>query len=94
MASFIETYTKEDKLKHIIVSSMIALYCFCVFTFIMPKYMAVFFSAVVALLVGLLKEFADYRNNKHVASRKDLIADVIGIIITEIPLTIYALCGS
>lgn len=86
MANFIETYTEKDKLKHIIVESAITLYCYCGLHFFMNKYVAILISVLVAVLVGLFKEIADSKNDKHVASKKDFTADLIGVVITVIPL--------
>ena len=86
MANFIQTYTEKDKLKHIIVESMITLYCYCILHLFLAKPISLLLAALTALIIGLLKEFADSKNDKHVASRKDLNADVIGILITTIPL--------
>ena len=62
-----------DKYKHIVVSAIIMV----IFNLFLPTYLA----AIITLAIGIGKEIYDKVTNKGCAEWKDLIADVIGIII-------------
>lgn len=88
MASkFIEIFTAKDKLLHILVCAEIMLCFSCVTLAFTPKWYALPASALATLLIGVCKEIFDKKHSdKHVASVKDIIADVIGILLVFIPL--------
>lgn len=63
----------EDKLKHIVVSAIIAV----VLNLLLPWWVA----ALIVLAIGIGKEVYDKTTNKGCPEWKDLLADIIGIII-------------
>lgn len=64
---------KEDKLKHIVVSAVIMV----LLSLFLPKLIA----AVVTLTIGIGKELYDKYTGKGCAEWKDLLSDIIGIVI-------------
>ena len=73
MKSILMSLFREDKLKHIVVCAimMIAL------SLVLPKWIA----AIVILSIGIGKEVYDKVSKKGWAEWKDIICDIIGIII-------------
>ena len=63
----------EDKLKHIVVSSIIAK----ALLFFLPWWWA----GVITLVIGVGKELYDKVSKKGHAEWKDLVADLVGILI-------------
>lgn len=86
MGELFETYTQRDKIIHAFVCSVITLYVYVVLHIIITKWIALPIAAVITAVLGALKEYADSKNDKHVSSKKDFVADLFGIIITVIPL--------
>lgn len=70
---FGQTFTQVDKLKHIVVSAIIMV----IFNLFLPTYMA----AIITFAIGIGKEVYDKTTNKGCPEWKDLLADIIGIII-------------
>ena len=63
----------EDKLKHIVVSAVIAV----VLNLFMPWWAA----GLITLAIGVGKEFYDYKSGKGKAEWEDLLADLVGIFV-------------
>ena len=63
----------EDGMKHIILSSVLA----TVIKTILPWWVA----GVITMAIGVGKEIYDYKTGKGHAQVKDIIADLIGVII-------------
>lgn len=64
---------KEDKLKHVVVSAIIAV----VLNLFLPWWVA----ALITLAIGVGKEVYDKVSKKGCAEWKDLLADLVGILI-------------
>lgn len=86
MGELIETYMQKDKIVHAFVCAMITLYLYVVLHLFLNKWIALPIAALITAIIGALKEYADSKSNKHVASKKDFVADIFGIIVTVIPL--------
>lgn len=63
----------EDKLKHIVVSAIIVV----ALSLVLPKWI----SAVITLSIGIGKEVHDKVSKKGCAEWKDIVCDLIGIVI-------------
>lgn len=89
MGELIETYTTPDKIKHILVCCIIMLYTTSVFRLFLSKFIAIGTAFIVTMVIGMLKELYDKKHSdKHVASKKDFVADVFGAVLALIPLTL------
>lgn len=86
MGELIETYTQKDKIIHAFICSVLTLYMYVVLHIFLNKWIALSVAAIVTIIVGALKEYADSKSDKHVSSKKDFIADLFGVIVTVIPL--------
>ena len=86
MGELIETYTQKDKIIHAFGCSALTLYLYVVLHLFLTKWIALPTAAVITIIIGALKEYADSKNDKHVSSKKDFIADLFGVIVTVIPL--------
>ena len=64
---------REDKLKHIVVSAIIAV----VLNLVLHWWVA----GLLTLCIGVGKEVYDYKSVKGKAEWQDLVADIVGIII-------------
>lgn len=64
---------REDKLKHIVVSAIIMV----ALSLVLPKWIA----AIITLSIGIGKEVYDKVSKKGWAEWKDIMCDIIGIII-------------
>lgn len=73
MKSFLMSLFHEDKLKHIVVSAIIMV----ALSLVLPKWVA----AIITLTIGIGKEVYDKVSKKGWAEWKDLVADLIGIVI-------------
>ena len=73
MMSLLESLLLEDKLKHIVVSAIIAV----ALNLFLPWWVA----AGVTFAIGVGKEVYDKVSGKGHPEWKDLVADVVGIII-------------
>lgn len=69
----ISNMMQEDKLKHIVVSSIIAV----VLNLFLPWWAA----ALITLGIGVAKEWHDERSGKGCAEWEDIAADLVGIFI-------------
>lgn len=63
----------EDKLKHIVVSAIIMV----ALSLVLPKWLA----AIITFSIGICKEVYDKVNGNGHPEWKDLVADVIGIVV-------------
>lgn len=63
----------EDKLKHVIVSAVVMV----MLSLVLPKWVAV----IATLSIGVAKEVYDKVSKRGCAEWKDMICDIIGIII-------------
>lgn len=63
----------EDKLKHIVVSAII--------TVILNLFLSWWVAGVITLAIGVGKEVYDKVSKKGYAEWKDLLADLVGILI-------------
>lgn len=73
MKSLLESLLREDKLKHIVVSAIIAV----LLNLILPWWVA----GLLTLAIGVGKEVYDKVTGKGHAEWKDLVADLVGILI-------------
>ena len=73
MKSLLESLLLEDKLKHIVVSAIIAV----ALNLILPWWVA----GLVTLAIGVGKEVYDKVSGKGHAEWEDLVADLVGILI-------------
>ena len=72
MKNFLMNLFREDKLKHIVVSAIIMV----ALSLVLPKWVA----AMITLTIGIGKEVYD-STGKGCAEWKDIVCDLIGIII-------------
>lgn len=63
----------EDKLKHVVVSAIIAV----ALNLVLPWWVA----GLITLAIGVGKEIYDKRSKQGCAEWEDLVADVVGILI-------------
>ena len=63
----------SDGMKHVILSALIA----CALSLVMPTGLA----AVVTLAIGIGKELYDAKSGKGCCEVKDIVCDIIGILI-------------
>ena len=73
MKRLLKSLLAEDKLRHIIVSAIIAV----VLNLILPWWVA----GLLTLAIGVGKEVYDKLSGKGHAEWKDLVADVVGVVI-------------
>lgn len=73
MMRLLKSLLAEDKLKHIVVSAIIAV----VLNLILPWWVA----ALITLAIGVGKEVYDKLSKKGHAEWEDLVADVVGVVI-------------
>lgn len=77
-----------DKVLHILFSTVIALFVFALLNLFMGKWESILCSFCFTLAVGVVKEVYDKFSPNHSAAFSDLLADVIGIALALVPLTL------
>lgn len=63
----------EDGMKHLILSAVIAV--------VLSMFLPTWAAALATLIVGVAKEYYDHRTGKGTPQVKDLICDLVGLLI-------------
>jgi hypothetical protein len=75
-----QLFSQSDKLKHFIALSAIMEILVTALLFVFPLWANLLISTGVSIVIGLLKEYYDYKHpDTHSAEKADLYAGLIGI---------------
>lgn len=79
----------KDKLLHFIFGLLAMLFGCALFSLFCPNWIALIAGNALGLLVLILKEVYDWRNQEeHTVEFMDIIAGVVGMLIADIPLAL------